>query len=147
MLYLGSDHRGFRLKSEISQFLKDNEIMFRDVGANQLNPDDDYVDFAIDLGQKVVTEMAKGILICGSGVGMSVAVNKVKGVRAAFCFCPKQARLAIEDNNSNVLCLSADLVDKEMNMDIIKSFINTVFSAEERHIRRINKIKKYESIK
>jgi len=85
--------------------------------------------------------------MCGTGVGMAIVANKVRGVRAVFCFCTKQARLAVEDNNINVLCLSADLVSEEDNMEIVRTFVNSAFVAEERHVRRINKIKKYESDK
>ncbi len=145
MLYLGSDHRGFRLKEKIGQFLREKEVLISDVGAEKYEAEDDYVDYAIKLAEKVAREAASGILMCGAGSGMAIAANKVEGVRAAFCFCTKQARLAVEDNNINVLCLSADLVSEEDNMEIVKTFVNSIFVAEERHVRRINKIKKYES--
>jgi len=147
MYYLGSDHGGFRLKKKIVLLLREKEIMVRDVGASEYKTDDDYVDFGLEVAKKVVADGARGILICRSGVGMSIVANKVRGVRAGMCFCPKQTRLAVEDNNINVLCLSADLVDEEENMEIVKSFVNSIFVAEERHIRRINKIKEYESTK
>lgn len=145
MIYVGSDHRGFEVKKRISEFLTEKEVLVRDVGNFKKEDDDDYVDYAFILGKKVANEAASGILICGTGTGMVIAANKVKGVRAGFCFCPKQARLAVEDNNINVLCLSADLVGIDENIEIVRSFINSQFSAENRHIRRINKIKKYET--
>ena len=145
MIYVGSDHRGFEVKKRISEFLTEKEVLVRDVGNFKKEDDDDYVDYAFILGKKVANEVALGILICGTGTGMVIAANKVKGVRAGFCFCPKQARLAVEDNNINVLCLSADLVGIDENIEIVRSFINSQFSAENRHIRRINKIKNYET--
>jgi len=145
MIYIGSDHRGFELKKKILEVLAEKEILIRDVGNLKKEKDDDYVDYALILGKKVANESALGILICGTGTGMAIAVNKVKGVRAGFCFCPKQTRLAVEDNNINVVCLSADLVEIDENIEIVRSFINSQFTAEDRHIRRINKIKKYEA--
>ena len=145
MIYIGSDHRGFEVKKKILEVLAEKEVLIRDVGNLKKEEDDDYVDYAIKLGTKVVNEAALGILICGTGTGMVIAANKIKGVRAGFCFCPKQARLAVEDNNINVLCLSADLVEIDENIEIVRSFINSQFTAEDRHIRRINKIKKYET--
>ena len=145
MLYIGSDHGGFKLKERIGQFLREKEILISDMGPEKYEQEDDYVDFAIRLAEKVTREAASGILICRTGVGMAITANKVKGIRAGFCFCTKQARLAVEDNNINVLCLSADLVSEEENIEIVRTFVNTIFVAEERHVRRINKIKKYES--
>jgi len=147
MLYIGSDHGGFRLKERIGQFLREKEVLISDVGAEKYEARDDYVDFAVKLAEGVAREAASGILICRSGVGMAIVANKVKGVRAGFCFCSKQARLAVEDSNINVLCLSADLVSEEDNIKIVRTFVNSTFVAEERHVRRINKIKKYESDK
>jgi len=147
MLYIGSDHGGFRLKERIGQFLREKEVLISDVGAEKYEARDDYVDFAVKLAERVAREAASGILICRSGVGMAIVANKVKGVRAGFCFCSKQARLAVEDSNINVLCLSADLVSEEDNIKIVRTFVNSTFVAEERHVRRINKIKKYESDK
>ncbi len=145
MIYIGADHRGFELKQKIIEWLTDKGIIIRDLGSDKQDTDDDYVDFAIKVGEKVRDEGGKGILICASGIGMSIAANRVRGVRAGLCTCPKQARLAVEEDNINVLCLSGDLVGEEENFEIIKTFINSQFMAEERFIRRINKIKKYET--
>lgn len=141
---VGADHRGLKLKNEIVEWLKDWGESCADLGPNEFDPDDDYSQIAINLGLKVRQEKAKGVLVCGSGVGVSIAANKVDGIRAGLCTSKKQARLAREDDDINVLCLSAELVDREENKKIIKTFINTVFSSEERHIRRINRIKEYE---
>lgn len=144
IIFIGADHRGFKLKEEINEKLKEWEYVVRDMGSKNYDMDDDYSEIAIKLGEKVAFEKVKGILICGSGVGVSIAVNKVKGVRAGLCLKERQVRQAVEDDNINVLCLSADLVDEETNIELVKIFLETLFSGEERHIRRINKIKNYE---
>ena len=145
MIYIGADHRGFELKKKVIKWLLESDVLVRDLGNIEKDIDDDYVDYAIKVSEKVINEAAKGILICGTGVGMSIAANKVKGIKAGLCTYPKQARRAVEEDNINVLCLSADLVEEDENFEIIKSFINSLFVAEERFIRRINKIKKYET--
>lgn len=147
LVYVGADHRGFELKKEVVEFLRELEYEVNDLGANNYNEDDDYSDVAIKLAEKVVTNKAKGILICASGVGVCIAANKVNGARAALCTSEKQARLAREDDNANILCLSAELIDKETNFEIIRTFMSTVFASEERFIERINKIEKYERTK
>lgn len=144
IIFIGADHRGFKLKEEIKEKLKEWEYTVRDIGGKNYDMDDDYSEIAIKLGEKVAFEKSRGILICGSGVGVSIAVNKVKGVRAGLCLKERQVRQAVEDDNINVLCLSADLVDEETNIELVKIFLETLFMGEERHIRRINKIKNYE---
>ncbi len=146
-VYIGADHRGFNLKKIIIGFLRDLDYKVTDLGAKNYSQDDDYTDIAIKLAEKVVKDTSKGILICASGIGVTIASNKVNGARAALCMSEKQARLAIEDDDANILCLSAELVSEEINLEIIKIFLETVFSSEERFIERINKIKKYEKTK
>ena len=147
LVYVGADHRGFELKKEIVEFLRELEYEVNDLGPNNYNEEDDYSDIAIKLAEKVVQDKAKGVLICASGVGVCIAANKVNGARAALCTGEKQARLAREDDNANILCLSAELIDKETNFEIIRIFMSTVFASEERFIERINKIEKYERTK
>lgn len=144
IVFIGADHRGFKLKEEIKEKLKEWGYIVRDMGNKNYDTDDDYSEIAIKLAEKVAFEGAKGILICGSGVGVSIAANKVDGIRAGLCLKERQVRQAGEDDNINVLCLSADLVDEETNIELVKIFLETLFSGEERHIRRINKIKDYE---
>ncbi|MBU1088741.1 RpiB/LacA/LacB family sugar-phosphate isomerase [Patescibacteria group bacterium] len=144
MIYLGADHRGYKLKEVIKEWLEEWEVEYRDLGNDKYDKGDDYVGFALKVAGKVVIEKGIGILLCGSGVGVSIVANKVKGVRAALCTTEKQARKSREDEDANVLCLSAYSVDEKMNKKIVKMFLNTVFSSSERHIRRIGKIKKYE---
>ena len=145
MIYIAADHRGFRLKEEIKKWLEIELYEFRDLGATEYERDDDYPKFAIKLGETVTRENARGILICGSGVGASIAANKVSGIRAGLCTSVKQAASARSDDNINILCLSADWVSVKDNQKIIETFLKILFSSEERHIRRINQIKDYET--
>jgi len=144
MIYIGADHRGFRLKEEIKKWLEAEQYEFRDIGAKEYDKDDDYPDISIKLSETVAIEGVKGILVCGSGAGASVAANKVKGIRAGLCTSEKQVKAARNDDDINVLCLSADSVSVEENIKIVAVFLATLFSSEERHVRRINKIKEYE---
>lgn len=144
MVYLGADHRGFELKNKIVLELREKGWTVTDLTPKK-DLDDDYTDISIKLGEKIVLEKALGILMCGSGAGVTVAVNKVKGVRAALAMTKKQARKVREDDDINVLCLAADFVNDEDNIEIVKDFLETTFMAEERFIRRINKIKEYEN--
>lgn len=147
MIYIAADHRGFRLKEELKKWLESELYEFRDLGATDYNRDDDYPEIAFKLGETVVRENARGILICGSGAGASIAINKVNGIRAGLCTSVKQASAAKNDDNINVLCLSSDWVSQQDNQKITDTFLKTMFSSEERHIRRINQIKDYESKK
>lgn len=144
-IYIGADHRGYRLKGKLVEFLRKKDYTVIDMGNSKYERDDDFVDFAIKVGEKAVTSNELGIVICSSGIGVCIAANKVKGVRAGLCTTLKQTRIARESDNINVLCLSSELVSEEKNLKIALKFINTVFSPEERYMRRLGKIKKYES--
>ena len=146
-VFIGADHRGFLLKNFLKEKLRDEGVDVVDLGSKNYDKDDDYVEIGINLAEKTIFEKTKGILICGSGVGMSIIANKVIGSRASLCLLPEQARMTREHNDSNILCLSADLVDQEINLKIVKIFLDTLFSSDERHIRRIQMIKKYENTK
>lgn len=145
MIYIGADHRGFRLKEEIKKWLESQQYEYRDLGANEYIKDDDYPEISIKLAETVISENGKGILICGSGAGACIAANKVKGIRAGLCSSEKQAKVDRNDDDINVLCVSADLISVEDNIKIVSVFLATMFSSEERYIRRINQIKEYES--
>ena len=147
MIYIAADHRGFRLKEEIKKWLETELYEFRDLGPTDYDRDDDYPQIAFKLGETVARENARGILICGSGAGASIAANKVIGVRAGLCTSIKQATSAKTNDNINILCLSADWVSADDNQKITDTFLKTLFSSEERHIRRINQIKNYETKK
>lgn len=147
LIYVGADHRGFNLKKKMVDFLRELEYEIKDLGPKIYDKDDDYNEISVELAEKVVRENTKGILLCGSGVGVNIAANKVLGIRAALCTSEKQARLAREDSDANILCLATDLVSEEDNLEIAKIFLETIFSSDERFIRRINKIKEYERVK
>lgn len=144
-IYIGADHRGYRLKGKLVEFLRKKDYTVIDMGNSKYERDDDFVDFAIKVGEKAVASNELGIVICSSGIGVCIAANKVRGVRAGLCTTLKQTRIARESDNINVLCLSSELVSEEKNLKIALEFINTVFSPEERYMRRLGKIKKYES--
>lgn len=145
-IYIGADHGGVNLRDKIIEKLRDEGYQITDL-SGKYDPEDDYPDIGIKVGEKVVKENVLGILICRSGAGVCIAANKVDGVRAAMAISPKQARKGVEDDDVNILCLSADYVSDEENMAIIDEFLGAVFASEERFIRRINKIKKYEKSK
>ena len=138
-LGIASDHRGYKLKEEIKEVL-DN---VKDYGTNN-EESCDYPDYAYKLSQGVLNnEVDFGIAICGSGIGISIACNKVKGIRCAKVSTPEEATYTRNDNDSNIVAFS-EQTDLETALQIIDKFINTPFSNEEKHLRRINKIKEIE---
>lgn len=147
-VYIASDHGGFELKSEIIHHDKFKKlgIEFEDLGASELKEDDDYTDYAFTLTSEIKKHPSNmGILICRSGIGMSIAANKEKGIYAALCFSPRHAIKAREHNNANVLCLDSDYEEKEIHFKIIENFIKTEFAGfETRHGRRVKEIMKFE---
>jgi len=147
MIYIGADHHGFQLKEEIKKYLAERGEKFKDLGNLKFEPDDDYPDFAVKVAGEVAKspEKNRGILLCGSGVGVDVAANKFKGVRSALALSAWMAQAARKDDDVNVLSLSADLTDAATAKRIVKVFLETSFSGEERHKRRIEKIRKIES--
>jgi ribose 5-phosphate isomerase B len=136
---IGSDHRGVDAKSHLVEVLTAEGHVVKDVGPN----DDqrvDYPDFAAMVGQSVTEGRAeRGILICGSGIGMSISANKIPGVRAALCYEESTARLSRQHNDANVLCLSGDLVDPTKNESIATVWLATEFEGG-RHSHRVAKI-------
>jgi len=145
VIYIGSDHRGYELKEKAKEWLKEFGYECEDMGAQELNKDDDYPDFAKAVADKVVqNDTARGILVCGSGIGVAIAANKIKGIRAGTAMKPEQVRASVNDEDLNVLAISADYTDEEQIKEIIKTYLEAKFSGEERHIRRINKIKELE---
>ena len=146
MIYIGSDHRGYNLKEKLKIYLTELGFVFDDLGAKELIPDDDYPDYALAVAQKVAEdpENNRGILICGSGVGVDIVANKIKGIRSALCFDVKQAQASRNDDNANILSLSANFISESLAKEIVKIWLETPFSGEENHARRIDKIKKIE---
>lgn len=145
MIYLGSDHRGFLLKQKIKELLLLSGQNITDLGPVTLVPDDDYPIISIKLAETVTRKNGDlGILICGSGAGACIAANKVVGARATLGFSTKQIVAAKTDDNVNILCLSCNHLDEEINLEIAKEFVDSIFIAEERHIRRLKQISDYE---
>ena len=134
---IATDHNGVEQKKEIIKLLPEYEF----IDKSKVNtPTDDYPDFAYQVSKSVVNnEVDLGVLLCGTGIGMSIAANKVKGIRCAHCSSVKQAHLAKEHNNANIIALSYE-EDLNKLIEMIKEFIVTEPSTEERHIRRVNKI-------
>lgn len=146
MIYLGADHRGFELKGRISQWLAGREYTFEDMGAYVYDHDDDFVDFAIAVAQKVsvAPDKHRGIVICGSGVGVDIAANKVRGVRCGLGFEQDQISSARKDDNINVLAIAAENLTEDEVFELVERFLETEFVQSERYVRRIAKITRYE---
>jgi len=142
MLYIGADHRGFNLKEEIKKFLTEKNYQFEDMGNFKHDPNDDYTDFAKLVAQKVSEkpEEHKGILICGSGVGVDITANKFHGVRSALADDIETAKQSREHDDTNVLSLPADEVDFNLAKKIISIWLETPFSNGEKYKRRIDKM-------
>jgi ribose 5-phosphate isomerase B len=137
---IGSDHAGYHMKNRLRDTLRAEGHEVMDVGAD--SPDSsDYPDFAALVGRAVVGgEAERGVLICGTGAGMAMAANKIRGIRAAACSEPVTARLSREHNDANVVCMGERIVGPEVAADIVRTFLATPFSQGERHVRRIGKI-------
>lgn len=143
-IYIASDHQGVNVKNEIIEYLNNNEIKVCELDLVN-NPTDDYPDFAFKLGSFVSMDPESlGILICGNGVGMSIAANKVKGIRCVRALTTDDAFKGKNHNGCNVLALGANL-DINLIKEIIDTFISTKPAGVERHLNRINKIIKYEN--
>ena len=145
MLYLAADHRGFQLKEAIKRFLVVRSIVFEDVGAFTYVEGDDYVDFARDAAEKISANPLehRGVFLCGSGHGVDMVANKFRGIRAALCWNAQVAKQSREHENANVLVLPADWLDEAAVEEIVTTWLGTEFSGEERHVRRLNKMKNY----
>lgn len=146
VIYLGSDHRGFKLKESMSAFLKGKGYEVVDMGNSVYDESDDYTDFAKLAAEKVSlnSETSKGILFCGSGAGMDMAANKFRKVRSVLAVSPDQVNAARHEDDANILSISADFTDEEAAKKIINIFLETPFDGEERHQRRIDKITQIE---
>jgi len=142
---IGADHAGFALKGQIGELLRSLAQNVLDVGAFNENPSD-YPDFAELVGHAVLDGKAqRGILICGSGVGVSVAANKIPGIRAAVCHDTYSAHQGVEHDDMNVLVVGSRVVGVKLAEDLVKAFLSAQFTHEERHTRRLNKVKALEA--
>lgn len=138
-LYIASDHAGFQLKTYLKQALG-GEYDIVDCGPEQLNQHDDYPDYARIVAEKVLAENARGVLICDTGIGMSIAANRYEGIRAALVVTEFMAERSRLHNDANILCLGEILLTHEENEQLVRCWLTTDFTEQERHIRRIQKL-------
>lgn len=142
MIAIGSDHGGYELKERIIEYFKEKQIPYQDMGCDSKTS----VDYPV-YGHAVAKAVAdgscqKGIVICTTGIGISIAANKVPGIRCALCSDTLSAKMTRLHNDANVLALGAGIVGENLALDIVDTFLNTAFSGEERHQRRIDLIEK-----
>jgi ribose 5-phosphate isomerase B len=140
IVVIGSDHAGFELKTAMGAFLKSLGHTVLDIGAYDDKPSD-YPDFAELVGKAILDGKAeRGILICGSGVGVSVAANKMIGIRAAVCHDSYSAHQGVEHDNMNVLVMGSRIIGEKLAEDLVKNYLGAKFTNEERHLRRLAKV-------
>lgn len=140
MIALGSDHGGYGLKQEVIAYLEQAGVEYKDYGCYE-ETSCDYPVYAKEVARAIVEgECEKGILICGTGIGISIAANKIKGIRAALCHDTFSAQATREHNDANILAMGARVVGPGLALKIVETFLNTEFSNEERHKNRIRQI-------
>lgn len=149
LFYIGADHRGFRLKESLKQYLKNSGYEVVDVGNENLVEGDDYPDFASVAAKKVSLDPvnSRAILACGSGVGMDIVANKFQNVRSVLALNPDQVVSSKTDDDTNVLCFAADYMEADEAQRILAAWISASFSGEERHKRRLRKLEDIEGRK
>lgn len=137
---IAGDHAGFQLKQWLIEELGREGITLLDLGAYDMTPSD-YPDFARSIGEAVTSgRVERGILVCGSGIGASVAANKIKGIRAGLAHDTYSGHQGVEHDNMNVLCLGSRVIGPEVAVEVTRAFLRATFSGEERHVRRLNKV-------
>lgn len=145
MIYIGADHRGYQLKEILKKYLEEKGHILRDTGAFEYNKEDDYVDFASAVAERVSKNPGTvGIVICRNGVGVDVTANKFKNVRSVLGFDAEQVRLARNDDDANILALPSEFVTEKQAKEIVDIFLKTRFQSQEKYIRRLNKLKELE---
>jgi ribose 5-phosphate isomerase B len=144
LIAIGSDHGGFRLKEDIKQYLEERKISFRDLGTYSADSVD-YPDISRSVAQAVVGgECDRGIIICGTGIGVNIAANKIKGVRAALCHDTFSAQMSREHNDANILTMGERVIGPGLALAIVEKWLGTEFAGG-RHARRVGKIMELES--
>lgn len=145
-VYIGADHRGFELKEKVNKWLFEWGYEFFDVGADHLDPKDDYPLYAQEVASLVSKDKnSRGILLCGSGVGMDVTANKFDGIRASVGISAVQVQAGRHDDDMNVLVLAVNFIEENEAKKMVKTFLETEFGAKERYKRRLEEIKKIEA--
>ena len=143
---IGADHAGYDMKKDLIDFVEEQGHTVHDVGTFDPGKPDDYPDYAVLVADAVRSGQAeRGILVCGSGVGVSVAANKFRGIRAGLCHDHYSAHQGVEHDDMNVIVFGARIIGPMMARDATTAFLNAKFSGEERHVRRLNKVKKIEA--
>lgn len=142
-IYIGSDHAGLPLKLEIKKHLENRGDKVIDLGAFAVEPPTDYPEIAHEVGEKVAeNEGVRGILVCGTGIGMCMAANKIKGIRGANCESEATVEMSRKHNDANVLCLGGRVLELQKALKMVDIFVTTAFETEDRHVRRVKKIEK-----
>ncbi len=145
-IYLATDHAGFELKEKIKSYLLEKNFEVEDCGAFEFDKNDDYPDFISKAAKKTSEDSSSfGIVFGKSGAGECIAANKIKKIRAVLAFSEENVKLAREHNDANILSLGSAFIDEELAKKLVDIFLTTNFTNEERHIRRINKIKEIEN--
>jgi len=146
LIYIGADHRGFKLKESLKSYLRNAGYEVVDVGNSVYDKNDDYPDFAKLVAEKVQEDPneRRGVVICGSGVGVSVAANKFERIRVALVISPDQAAASKSDEDTNVISFAADYIDEEDAKKILSVWLAAKFSGADRHVRRLGKIAEIE---
>ena len=143
-IVIGADHRGFNLKESLKSFLTSKGYEVIDTGTYSTEPAD-YPDIAAGIVKKIISgEAQRGIMVCGSGVGASVAANKFKGIRAAVCHDTFSAHQGVEDDSMNMLCLGGGIIGESVAKEVVIAFVEAEFKSVERYIKRLEKVKKFE---
>ncbi len=146
MIFIGADHRGFELKEKVAEWLFEWKYEFTDLGAETLDPKDDYTLYAERVASMVGNKPESlGVLLCGSGVGIEVAANKFDGVRASVGKNPDQVKAGRNDDNMNILVIATDFTKENEAKEMLKTFLETKFSGKARHERRLQEIEKIEA--
>jgi RpiB/LacA/LacB family sugar-phosphate isomerase len=143
-IVVGADHRGYQMKDEIAAALRRAGHQVLDVGTNSADSVD-YPDYARAIGEALTEGRAeRGVLVCGSGVGASIAANKIRGVRAALCHDTYSARQGVEHDDMNVLCLGSRVIESELALELVEAFVGARLLDEERYRRRLDKVAEME---
>ena len=146
MIFIGADHRGYELKEKIARWLYEMKREFQDLGADSLNPHDDYTRYAEEVASLVAkTEGSRGILLCGSGVGVEVMANKYDGIRASIGKSVLQVKAGRNDDDMNVLVIAADYTSEKETKAMLIAFLETKFSGKARYEKRLEEIERIEA--
>ena len=144
-VYIGADHRGFELKEKIKNWLSERGYLYEDLGALNYDPNDDYTVYAEKVAEQVgLDSSARGVLLCGSGIGVEIVANKIDGVRAGLGKNSEHVRMGRNNDDMNVLVLAADFTTNKEARDMLYTFLETKFGGEARHVRRIKDIEEIE---